>query len=510
MNNNEFENTHSNDKAGAVTDNAQNGTDIQKGSQEDSQVLQGQDRADEAQEQTVRIEGDGFEEKASDNVSEEKGADAQDVTGDKYSTATAGAVNTPRTYSAGYVPPYHSQTYSPTYGGYGMQGGFAQQTKPQKKKYGSGVVVALGVLCAILAMCTMGMMALIMFGGDVGGFIDEPDETLQIQQGNKDIAIIENDSNNKDLTVVEIAALVGESVVEITTTHVTTNGYLGGQYITSGAGSGVFFSQTEKYGYIVTNYHVIDGANEITVRVKDGDRYKDYTAEYVGGDAAEDIAVVRIVPASDEKFTLAVFRDYKKSPLQVGEEVVAIGNPLGSLGGTVTNGILSALDRQIVIEDNVMTLLQTNAAINPGNSGGGLFDTAGNLIGVVNAKQSAEGIEGLGFAIPSNRVLEVIDDILNLGYVSGRPTLGIEVQYGTYGTSYWNRQEGLYVVDTGDTEFVKYDRIIGINGSEISSLAQYNAIVKSLTIGETATVTVVRDGAEKELTVTVKEDTAKG
>ena len=156
-----------------------------------------------------------------------------------------------------------------------------------------------------------------------------------------------------------------------------------------------------------------------------------------------------------------------------------------------------------------MTLLQTNAAINPGNSGGGLFDSAGNLIGIVNAKQSQTGIEGLGFAIPSNRALEVINDILNLGYVSGRPTLGIQVQYGTYGTTYWNKQTGVFVVEAGSTDFVQYDRVIGINGSEITTLAQYNAVEKSLTIGETAKVTVVRNGSEKEITVTVMEDTSK-
>jgi serine protease Do len=523
MNNNDFENRdqQNNEIGEEMRNDPQNDTYSQEVSQQDNQGIQEKDKAVEAEAPTVSIEGQGFGEESASSSGEAKAVEAQNVTGTVRSegrttnnTASTNTINAQR-YSFGYVPPYYGQSYGTApnggygYGAYGNGAASGANKQDKKKKFGSGIVIALGVVCALLAISTVAMMAMFILGDNAAGFIPDSNETLQVQQGNKDITIIENDSNNKDMSVVEIAALVGESVVEITTTHVQSNGYFGGQYITSGAGSGVFFSQTEKYGYIVTNYHVIEGANDITVRVKDGNNHKNYTAEYVGGDATEDIAVIRIVPAESEKFTLAVFRDYKSSPLQVGEDVVAIGNPLGSLGGTVTNGILSALDREIIIENNAMTLLQTNAAINPGNSGGGLFDSAGNLIGIVNAKQSAEGIEGLGFAIPSNRVLEVIDDILNLGYVSGRATLGIEVQYGSYGTNYWNKQTGVFVVDVGDTSFEKYDRVIAINGAEISSLAQYNATVKSLTIGEKAKVTVVRNGSEKEITVTVKEDTTK-
>ena len=211
-------------------------------------------------------------------------------------------------------------------------------------------------------------------GGTVFGLSalggEKEEGAINIIRSDRDITVSEIPGNTgySDLTVAQVAALVGESVVEITTSQLQTN-LIYGQYVTSGAGSGVIFDQKGTQGYIVTNYHVIEGADKISVRVKLGDSYREYAAEYIAGDAAGDIAVIRIKVADDHTLTEAVFVS-DSDKLIVGEEVVAIGNPLGELGGTVTNGIISALDREIVIENNTMVLLQTNAAINPGNSGG--------------------------------------------------------------------------------------------------------------------------------------------
>ena len=203
-----------------------------------------------------------------------------------------------------------------------------------------------------------------------------------------------------DLSIAEVVEQVADTVVEITTTNVVTDRFYG-QYVTSGAGSGVIISEN---GYIITNHHVIDGARSITVRLTDG---SEFAATLIGSNADKDIALLKISATGLRAAVLG-----SSEALVVGQEVVAIGNPLGSLGGTVTDGIISALDRTVVIDGHRMTLMQTNAAINPGNSGGGLFNRAGELIGIVNAKQADTGIEGLGFAIPIDVAWETVETIV--------------------------------------------------------------------------------------------------
>ena len=287
-------------------------------------------------------------------------------------------------------------------------------------------MVAVCAICIVLSSI-IGAIAGAVAGSNVQLGRNDGD-IVTVTKSNRQINVqdVLGSTGAENLSVAQVAALVGESVVEITTTHVETSPFYG-QYITSGAGSGVIFSQNEQCADIVTNYHVISGASEIRVRVKKGDSYLEYAATLISGDAIEDIAIIRIFPEEETELSVAVFVS-DSDDLIVGEQVVAIGNPLGHLGGTVTDGIISALDREITIGDNVMTLLQTNVAINPGNSGGGLFNMAGELIGIVNAKQSSTGIEGLGFAIPANIVRKDIIDLIEYGYIKGRVTLGISVQ----------------------------------------------------------------------------------
>ena len=307
----------------------------------------------------------------------------------------------------------------------------------------------------------------------------------------------------------EIAALTENSVVEITTSTKKSNG----SYVTSGAGSGVIITSD---GYIVTNNHVIEGAAYISVRLPDGEKY---TATLIGTDAETDIAVIKIDATG---LTAATFGDSSK--LVKGDVVVAIGNPLGTLGGTVTEGIISALERSITIDGETMTLLQTSAAINPGNSGGGLFNSAGELIGIVNAKSSGTGIEGLGFAIPVNTAIPIIEDIMNYGFVRGRVMMGIKMLdiYDRYTQSIYSfydfyvSEAGTYIysVESGsDAEkagLKKYDRIVSINGTEVTSASVVNKLVEKCSVGDTVTLVIKRDGNEMTIQITFTEYIPEG
>jgi len=202
-----------------------------------------------------------------------------------------------------------------------------------------------------------------------------------------------------DLT--QVAQKCKGSVVEIKTETMVRDRFFG-NYVSKGAGSGVIISDK---GYIITNYHVVDDATSIYVTLEDGDEYE---AEYIGGDSRNDIAILKI---EGKNFVVAKLGNSDK--LIEGEDVIAIGNPLGELGGTVTEGIISSTSREITIDGVKMDLLQTSAAINPGNSGGGLFNMNGELIGVVNAKSSGSEIEGLGFAIPVNTAIQSAKRIID-------------------------------------------------------------------------------------------------
>ena len=270
------------------------------------------------------------------------------------------------------------------------------------------------------------------------------------------------------------------------------------QYITEGAGSGVIITAD---GYIITNYHVIDNASTVTVSTNDGNKY---AAKVIGYDNDSDIAVIKIEATG---LTPAVVGDSTK--LVVGEEVIAIGNPLGSLGGTVTNGIISALAREITIDGTQMTLLQTNAAINPGNSGGGLFNMAGELVGIVNAKSSGSGIEGLGFAIPSSTAAQVVEQLINYGYVRGRVSLGIsymDISDSYTAMMYRVNTLGMYILESEYNDGLKIgDRVTAVNGNEITYGSDLKAILKDCKVGDKLTLTVVREGKYVEVEVECHE-----
>ncbi len=305
------------------------------------------------------------------------------------------------------------------------------------------------------------------------------------------------------MSLIEATAAVKDSVVEITATIVSNRGT-----ISAGAGSGVII---HKDGIIVTNNHVVEGCDKIYVRLTNGDTYE---AALRGTDEDGDIAILKITPQAGKPLTVAKLGSSKS--LLLGEEVIAIGNPLGELGGTVTNGIISATAREVNVDGMKMTLLQTNAAINSGNSGGGLFNLAGELVGVVNAKYSASGVEGLGFAIPIDTAYEKsIKDLLQVGYVRGVPALGVQLVEKT-GGSFLNVVYGASVYDPPlSSPFKDGDYIYSIDGTVVysiptSALAAIKAIVRSHKVGDVLSVMVKRGNETLTLSVTLTEYIPEG
>ena len=298
------------------------------------------------------------------------------------------------------------------------------------------------------------------------------------------------EATGSELSIQEIIARNEDSVVAIETESVSTDSWLG-QYVTQGAGSGVIYSED---GYIITNNHVIEDASSITVTLHDG---TELDATLVAADSQEDVAVIKV-----DKTGLTPVTFGEMSSVSVGDLVVAIGNPLGTLSGTATEGIVSALEREITIDGKQMTLIQTSASINPGNSGGGLFDQYGNLIGLVVAKSSGSDVEGLGFAIPSDTVLKVAKSLIENGYVTDRAAAGITVVDLTNASTamqYGVDLTGVYIKEVTGSNAKKAgleagDLIYYVEDTKITSSAVLLKEIQSHEVGETITFTIVRDG----------------
>ncbi|WP_295561266.1 S1C family serine protease [uncultured Holdemanella sp.] len=326
---------------------------------------------------------------------------------------------------------------------------------------------------------------------------------------NTDITIKQETQKAKSGTiqvtdVSDIVEKCKDSVVEITTESVSSGNSIFGQYVSQGAGSGVIISED---GYIVTNNHVVNNATSLKVTTTDG---TEFDAKIIGTDSQTDLAIIKI---DAQKLQAATLGD--SDTLQVGDSAIAIGNPLGELGGTVTTGIISATDRQITIDNETMTLLQTDAAINPGNSGGGLFNSDGNLIGIVNAKESSTGIEGLGFAIPITPAKDVITELMQNGSVTSRPALNVSLYDYTSNNQAQNSKykDGCYIVQivrngAADKAGLKQnDRIISFDGQDIHSTSDVKAILKKHKIGDTLKIVVERNSKKVEVEITLQAQT---
>lgn len=446
----------------------------------------------------------------SDNTNSQNAYTSYSHTGyNGYSTGYGS--NTSYSTSGGYNSQSPYGTYSNTAGQNASPYGHPQNThkvkvkkqkvKKPKKPASKGFVAAM-LIVSILCSAALG------FGG--GYLANNMNKTSSGSININKVEASNTSSSGKSTanTTSDIVKKTADSVVEIATEGVKT-GSFAQQYVVKGAGSGVIISED---GYIITNHHVIEGANSVTVTLRDGNT--SYTAAVIGSDSDNDIALLKV----DAKgLTPATFGDSSK--LAVGDYVVAIGNPLGELGGTVTDGIISALARDVTIEDQNMTLLQTNAQISPGNSGGGLFNANGELIGIVNAKDSATEVEGIAFAIPINNVLDIIDDLKSYGYVTGKIDLGMQLTDITSKDTafyYGVNQTGCYVLsvtrgsNAETAGFTTGDLITKVNGTSVSTSADVEKALENSKVGDNVKFTVYRNGTTKDLSLILAEYVPNG
>ena len=386
----------------------------------------------------------------------------------------------------------------------------AAPAAPKKPKKNAGKA-AKSIVALVLA-AAMGFM-----GGFVGARFGGGSKVVIQQVERSDSAAADSESAaggtsvSSGMTTAQVAKTVSPSVVVITTEQVVYSqwSWYGQSQVESGAGSGVIISSD---GYILTCAHVVSGASNITVSIGD----KDYPATLVGEDTTSDIAVVKVDATGLTPATVG-----NSDNLKVGESVMAVGNPLGELGGTVTSGIVSALNRSVSIQGtssvNTMSLIQMDASVSPGNSGGGLFNMNGELVGIVNAKSSSSDAEGLGFAIPINDAIKVAQDLLENGYVTGRPYMGITylaVTDAQTAAQLGVNAYGIYVVDVvsggpADQAGLKAgDRIISIDNTEVAQKTDLGTLMQEHSAGDTLSITIARDGQMQTVSLTLGEKNA--
>ena len=403
----------------------------------------------------------------------------------------------------GAVPPPEGPRYQ------AAQGSPKQPPKKRRRKNGN---IARSAVALVLA-AAMGFV-----GGFVGARVGNTGGKVVIQQvapsstSSSDSGSASAVNTASGMTTAQVSEMVSPSVVVITTEQVVYSqwSWYGQSQVESGAGSGVIISSD---GYILTCAHVVSGASNITVSIGD----KDYPATLVGEDTTSDIAVVKVDATGLTPATVG-----NSDSLKVGESVMAVGNPLGELGGTVTSGIVSALNRSVTIQGtsstNTMSLIQMDASVSPGNSGGGLFNMNGELIGLVNAKSSSSDAEGLGFAIPINDAIKVAQDLLENGYVSGRPYMGITYLAVTDAQTAAQlnvNAYGVYVVDVvqggpADKAGLKTgDRIVSIDGTEIAQKDDLGTLIQQHAAGDTLSITVAREGQMQTVSLTLGEKNAQ-
>ena len=418
-------------------------------------------------------------------------------------------------YNAGGYPSYSQptyQTYTPNYSGYAQNNAWSQPSPPapqkqkkEKKGFGAGKVVALGLCCAIVG----GAMG---FGGAwLGNHLTADEKTTGkgnasvVYEGERETNAINTVlvDTNEMKTAAEVYAENVNSTVGITTS-ITTN-YWG--YQTTSAASGSGFILTED-GYLLTNYHVVEGSNSIKATMYDGTAYD---ATLIGYDASNDIAVLKI---EAQGLTPVVLGD--SDNMNVGDPVVAIGNPLGELTFSLTQGAVSALDREVTLSSGtMMNLIQTDCAINSGNSGGALFNLYGEVVGITNAKYSSNAmseasIDNIGFAIPINSVRSIVESIIENGYIA-KPYIGVTVtnvtdEMQSYGIPKGAAVRGVVEDSPAEEAGLKTNDIItAVNGEEISGQSDLVKYVKAAAVGDKLKLTVYRQGETLELTVTVGE-----
>ena len=375
-----------------------------------------------------------------------------------------------------------------------------QEMKPVKKKRMGLKIAALVLVCALAGGAVGGGVAWGITSGVFGG----AETTVQISGRPVTEVELMTVDGKTEMTDAEVYAANVNSVVSINVTGTSGTNFFGQPVQTASAGSGFVLT---KDGFIVTNYHVVKNAETVKVTLYNGDEYE---AKYVGGDEDYDIAVIKVEASELQPVILG-----DSAGLNVGDHVLAIGNPLGELTFSMSGGMVSSVDRAINVKGTPFNMIQTDASINSGNSGGPLFNSYGEVVGIVSAKYSSSGggasVEGLGFAIPMNDVVAMIQDIMTNGYITNKPYLGITggtmteemaAQYRydiSTGVFVYSVEEGGAAADAG---LKMGDVIIKVDDHEIGSMEDLTVVKKQYAAGDTVTLTIYREGSETTVELT--------
>lgn len=390
-------------------------------------------------------------------------------------------------------------------GGTYAQRMYAEEPKPKrKKKKIMWIILAVVVGYLLLMAAVVGTVAYLVTGNIIGGNRFGKDTDIQIEEHleiQQTPFVPDEEANpNGTLSVKQIAKKVRPSVVGVVANGSTDNLFA---TASSSVGSGIIMSED---GYIITNNHVVENTNSVSVILDDG---TEYGARVIGTDARTDLAVLKI---EAKNLPAATFGD--SNQLEQGDLAVAIGNPSGlQLQNTVTSGIVSAINRDIIVDDQPMTLIQTDASINPGNSGGPLVNAYGQVIGINTVKIGVSYYEGLGFAIPINSVKPIVDELISRGYIKGRPTIGISGEIlDTRTAAYFNVPAGMYIeyVEPGSDAYQKGlqrgDIIVKVDGQEVRELGDIQKIRDEHVAGESIELTIYRNGHTKNIRVVLMDE----
>ena len=408
---------------------------------------------------------------------------------------TAGAHNADSQYSSGPQSGCIPGSYS-----------YSPEPPKKKKKLSAGKIIAIALACALLGGC-LGVGATLLLRNNTENQTPSTGTTMYVGERQTEKVNTARADTSEKLTPREVYAQNVNSTVGITTS-ITTN-YWG--YQTTSAASGSGFILTED-GYILTNYHVIENSSSVQVTTYDN---TSYSASIVGYDESNDIAVLKIDATGLTPVVLGSSDD-----LYVGDEVMAIGNPLGELTFSLTAGMVSALNREVTFSNGLrMSLIQTDAAINSGNSGGALFNMYGEVVGITNAKygssSSSSGtasIDNIGFAIPIDDVRSIVESIIENGYIV-KPYVGVSVTNVSSESQQLGLPQGAAVAEVvadspAEASGLQVNDIItAVNGTAITGSTDLVNTVKGAAIGDELTLSVYRQGKEMELTLTVGEKT---
>ena len=363
-----------------------------------------------------------------------------------------------------------------------------QEMKPVKKNRMGLKIAALALVCALLGGAVGGG---VVWAVGNGGSATE----VNVSSRPATAVAVKTVDGKTAMTDAEVYAAGVNSVVSINVTGTSGTNFFGQPVKTASAGSGFVLT---KDGYIVTNYHVVKDADTVKVTMYNGD---EYDAKYVGGDEDYDIAVIKVEATDLQPVTLG-----DSDKLNVGDHVLAVGNPLGELTFSMSGGMVSSVNRAINVSGTPFNMIQTDASINPGNSGGPLFNQYGEVVGIVSAKYSSTGnesVEGLGFAIPINDVFAMIQDIMTNGYITNKPYLGITGGSMTEQMAAQYRydiKEGVFVYSVEEGKAAEKaglqmgDVITKVDDHDIKSMEDLTAVKKQYAAGDTSTLTIYRSG----------------